>query len=100
MPASIKTTGNAVRIVLSGELDFSNQEELKAVFESAVQSKDGVIEVDLEDTAFIDSAIIRLFLTWRETAARQGRSLVIVNCSARIAEIFAIGGFDKIFDIR
>lgn len=100
MPALITTQGNVARILLSGDFDFSNQEELKAAFEQAVLAKGGVIEADLEETTFIDSAVIRLFLKWREAAARQNKSLVIVNCNERIAEIFAIGGFDKIFDIR
>ena len=100
MPTSVALTSNVARIILTGEFDFSNQEELKTAFEQAIRAKGDMIEADMQATMFIDSAVIRLFLQWRETAARQGKSLVIVNCSERIAEIFAIGGFDKIFDIR
>jgi len=41
-----------------------------------------------------------MFLKLRDMAERSNKSLTIVNCSERIAEIFAIGGFDQIFDIR
>lgn len=100
MPATLTTTGYVARVQLSGDIDFSDQEELKTIFEQAVQSSSGIIEVDMEATTFIDSAFIRLLLRLLESATRSNKSLVIMNCNEHIAEIFSIGGFDRIFDIR
>jgi len=100
MPATIAITGNVARIGLSGDFDFSNQDELRLIFEQVIDTQEGEIELDLKMTDFIDSSIIRLFLKLREMAEANSKSLTIVNCNERIAEIFAIGGFDKVFVIR
>ena len=100
MPATIATTGNVARIGLLGDFDFSNQDELRLAFDQVLNSQEDEIEIDLELTNFIDSSVIRMFLKLLDMAERGNKSLKIVHCNERIAEIFAIGGFDKVFDIR
>ncbi len=100
MPATISTTGNVTQINLSGEFDFSSQDELKQVFEKAINAAATEIQLDLQRTNFIDSSVIRLFLKLHDSARKNNRSLSLIHCNERIYEIFAIGGFDQIFDIR
>ena len=100
MPATIALTGNVARIGLSGDFDFSNQEELRLVFEQVIGTPEDEIELDLQMTDFIDSSVIRLFLKLLDMAEKNNKSLTIIHCNERITEIFAIGGFDKVFVIR
>ena len=100
MPATIASAGNIARIGLMGEFDFSNQDELRQVFEQVIHAPEAEIEIDLTMTDFIDSSVIRLFLKLREMAEKNNKSLALLHCNERITEIFAIGGFDKIFNIR
>jgi len=100
MPATISTSRDVTRVYLSGEFDFSTQEELKQVFEKAINATASEIHIDMQNTVFIDSSVIRMFLKLREQAKRNKKSLAIVNCNERIYEIFTIGGFDQIFDIQ
>ena len=100
MPATIAMTGTVARIGLLGDFDFSNQDELRLAFDQVISASEGEIEIDLENTSFIDSSVIRLFLKLLDMAEKSNKSLVIVHCNERIAEIFAIGGFDQVFDIR
>jgi len=100
MAVKVSTSGNVTRVSLAGDLDFSAQDALKRAIDQAVNTSAAEVEVDMEKTTFIDSAIIRLLLKLRETAARNGKSMFIINCSEYIHEIFTIGGFDQIFDIR
>jgi anti-anti-sigma factor len=100
MPATMAVTGNVARIGLLGDFDFSNQEELRLIFDQVINVQEDEIEIDLEETNFIDSAVIRLLLKLRDMAEKNNKSLVIVHCNERITEIFAIGGFDRVFDIR
>jgi anti-anti-sigma factor len=100
MPATIATIGNIAQIGLMGDFDFSNQDELRLAFEQVISAPGTEIEIDMRMTSFIDSSVIRMFLKLRDMAERSNKSLTIVNCSERITEIFAIGGFDQIFDIR
>ena len=47
MPATISTTGNVTQINLSGEFDFSSQDELKQVFDKAINAAATEIQLDL-----------------------------------------------------
>jgi anti-anti-sigma factor len=100
MPTTLSTTENVTRINLSGEFDFSSQDELKQVFENALNTTASEIQLDLQKTNFIDSSVIRLFLKLLDTARKNKKSLSLIHCNERIYEIFAIGGFNQIFDIR
>ncbi len=100
MPATITTSGNVVRINLAGEFDFSSQDELKQVFDQALSASSPAIQINMQDTAFIDSSVIRLILRLHDAARKNKKSLSINHCNERIYEIFAIGGFDQIFDIQ
>ena len=100
MSVTVTTTGNVARLILSGEIDFSFQDDLKRASEQALNSAAGQIEIDMAQTSFIDSGVIRMFLKLHDTAKRKQVSLTILNCNEHIREIFQIGGFDQIFDIR
>jgi anti-anti-sigma factor len=100
MSATISTVGKVARINLSGEFDFSSQEELKLIFDKVLNAATNEIRIDMQKTTFIDSSVIRMLLRWHETAQRNAKSLTIVNCNERILEILTMGGFDQIFDIR
>lgn len=98
MPAKVELTGNIARIVLSGNLDFSTQEDLVSAIDQALSSDAAKeIQVDMTDVAFIDSSAIRALLTLQERARGKEKSLSIWNCSEQIRETFSIGGFDRIF---
>ena len=100
MTVTLAASGSATRIRLEGDFDFSAQEVLKQAVEQAVNSPARRIEVDMEQTTFIDSSVIRLFLKLSDAAKKNQKTLSIVNCNERIREIFVIGGFDQIFEIN
>jgi anti-anti-sigma factor len=101
MPATVEFTGGIARIILSGNLDFSTQEQLVGAIDQALSAEAAKeIQVDMTDVTFIDSSAIRALLRLQETAAGKDRSLSIWNCSEQIRETFAIGGFDRMFVLR
>jgi len=100
MSTSVSTIAHVARIKLAGEFDFSTQDELNAAFEEALNGLANEICIDMEETTFIDSSVIRLLIKLLDLTKRKNKSLRIENCNERIFEIFTIGGFDQIFDIR
>lgn len=101
MPAKVETRGNTAVIFLSGELDFSSQEEIQRAMEEALAvNAAGEIQVNLANVTFMDSSVIQALLTLQEKANLGGKSLTLVNCRDHIREILTIGGFDHIFKIR
>lgn len=101
MPAKVEIQGDVVRIVLSGDVDFSTQVNLGEAIDQAL-SVDAAseIRVDMTDATFIDSSVIRSLLKLQERALAKKKSLSIWNCNGHIREIFVIGGFDQMFVIH
>lgn len=98
MPATVEFTGDIARLALSGDFDFSSQEDLSnAINEILNANAIREIHVDLIDATFIDSSVIRALLKLREAALAGGKSLSLWNCNEYIREIFTIGGFDQLF---
>jgi anti-anti-sigma factor len=101
MPATVETTGEIARIILTGKFDFSTQEHLAAAIDEALGiAATQEIQVDMSRTTFIDSSVIRALLKLQEMAAADNKSLSIWNCNEYIREIFVIGGFDQMFVLR
>ena len=84
MPVALSTSANSTRINLSGEFDFSSQEELKQVFDQAIAAAPQTIQLDLQKATFIDSSVIRMFLKLNEVAHKNEKSLTLLNCNERI----------------
>jgi anti-anti-sigma factor len=101
MPANVELTGSIACIILSGNLDFSTQEEFVRATDQVLSSDAAKeIQVDMSDVTFIDSSAIRALLNLQEMAREKGKSLSIWNCNEQIRDTFAIGGFDRMFVLR
>lgn len=101
MPAKLETTGEIVRILLSGNFDFSTQANLTNVIDQALSVEPAKeIQVDMAEALFIDSSVIRALLGLQDAARAKNKSLSIWNCNEQIRDIFVIGGFDQIFVIH
>lgn len=101
MPAIVEVTGEIARILLSGDVDFSTQENLGMAIDQALST--GLakeIHVDMTNATFIDSSVIRALLKLQEDAIAKGKTMSIWNCNPQIREIFVIGGFDLMFVIH
>lgn len=101
MSVVIGFQGNAANIVLSGNIDYSMQEEIRDANGQALSNEQvKEICVDFTDVTFLDSSVIRALLTLQKEADAAGKSLVLLNCSDNTREVFEIGGFDRMFTFR
>jgi anti-anti-sigma factor len=101
MSITVEFNGTVASIVLSGGIDYATQEEFKTANKEAL-SVDGVTEinVDFANATFLDSSGIRALIILKREADSTGKSLTLMNCNENLQEIFEIGGFDRIFNIR
>lgn len=101
MPGHVEFDGRTARLILSGDLDFSSQALIQAAAEEALANPAAAeIIVDLKKVTFMDSSTIQVFINLQKKAKAAGRPLTFINCSEKVRQIFVIGGFDQIFDIR
>lgn len=101
MTVTIGFDGNTANIVLTGNIDYSFQDDLRSANQK-VTSNEQVTEicVDFTDVTFLDSSVIRALLTLQKDADASGKSLVLLNCNRNVLDVFEIGGFDRMFTFR
>ena len=101
MSVAIGFEGIRANITLSGNIDYSLQEELRNANQQALSNEQvQEICVDFAGVTFLDSSVIRSLLTLQKEADAAGKSLVLMNCNNTTREVFEIGGFDRMFKFR
>lgn len=85
--------GDASRIKLAGEFDFSGRELADQVFDSAAGAPKLVL--DLSELEFIDSMGIHFVVTAHERAKERGSELTIVRGGPQVERIFSLVGLDE-----
>ena len=101
MSVTLEFHGTVASIHLSGNVDYSSQEEIRKANQQALsnpQVKD--IQVNCAELTFLDSSVIRALLILKKEADESGKSLVLLNCNHNTREVFEIGGFDRMFTFR
>ena len=98
MSVSVEFRGDVATITLSGNVDYSVQDEIRRANQQAL-AKENVKEicVDFARVTFLDSSVIRALLTLQKESAEAGKSLVLLHCNENTREVFEIGGFDQMF---
>ena len=101
MSVEIDIRGNIADIRLSGNVDYSTQDEIRNANQQALSNKNvRDIRVDFGQVTFLDSSVIRALLILQKEAGASGKSLVLLNCNDNTRELFEIGGFDRMFVFR
>ncbi|HUF00670.1 MAG TPA: STAS domain-containing protein [Anaerolineales bacterium] len=101
MTVAIEFHDDVASIILSGNVDYSTQEEIQNANQQALSNERvKEIHVNCADVAFLDSSVIRALLILKKESDAAGKSLVLLNCSDNTREVFEIGGFDRMFTFR
>ncbi|SCL44751.1 anti-anti-sigma factor [Micromonospora citrea] len=87
----IHANGNRKTVVLSGEIDMQGAARLQNLLHAAVRAAD-VVQVDTAEVSFIDSSVISALVVARNTAARAGRRLAVVNPSPQVHRVLDVTG--------
>ena len=93
---------DAYVVRVTGEVDMSHEEQLRAELHRAVEADTKGIVVDLTECEFIDSSGIRALLLTREEKHPDGRSetLAVAASSDQILRILGVMGLDQVIPIR
>ena len=91
--------GREVFLVLAGELDLVSAEVLERQVRKLRRGFDPVV-LDLSRVDFVDSTGLRLLLSLRNAARREGQRLVLVPGPPRVQRIFDLTATRSLFDWR
>ena len=98
---SIRNEGSRTIVAILGEADLSNRPALADTLASVIAGDTGDVVIDLTDTEFVDTAIIRSLMDGQRILARRGRELTFRSPSrlaARILDLFGLTGLIETAD--
>ena len=90
--------GSFTLLAVSGRVDSLNSETLKDYLQELGKRESRVL-VDCSSLEYIGSAGLGALLILLKLIRKQEGTLRLCGLSPRIAEVFAIAGFDKLFSI-
>lgn len=90
---------NIYLIEASGRLDQPQTSQLEALLQRLLAEGHTQLAIDMAEVTYINSGGLRCLVTaWRQ-ARQQGGNLVLFSLTTRVAEVFEMVGFDKVFQI-
>lgn len=81
-------------VLVSGEVDVSNANQLRNALNEALSMKPNTLEVDLGNVPYIDSTGIGVLVGTAHRGAEVGTRLVISNPQRNVARVFTMLGVD------
>lgn len=77
-------------------IDAMAVKDFEAEMNEAVNIEDVALVVDMDDTVYICSSGLRIFLSTQKKLRAKGCSMIIKNVKPQIMEIFEVTGFSGI----
>lgn len=90
---SVESVGDAIVVVLAGELDLYNADQVRAALESAISERPGILVIDLSQVEFIDSTALGVFVEARSKAGEGTLKIAAPQLAARRA--LKVSGLDR-----
>lgn len=94
-----QTTDNGLTLIINGKIDKITAPEVQTKVLAAVQ-KNPNLTLDFAGVEYISSAGLRALLLGQKSASAKGGSMIIINVSNEVMNVFKLSGFDKILTIR
>jgi anti-sigma B factor antagonist len=90
--------GSLSAVVLDGEFDLSNMQEVVVALNEAIDDPDTrAVAVDLSLVGFLDSKMLQALVTARDRAQEALKPVWLVRPEDRIWRVFQITMLDKLF---
>jgi anti-sigma B factor antagonist len=94
-------TDDSARMKVAGEVDFNNAVAVREVGMEAM-SRPGChrLAIDISEVTFLDSEAVATLVALRNTATKKGMTLVVVDLSSPVRQLFEVTGLDQVFTIE
>jgi anti-anti-sigma factor len=86
-------------LTISGRVDGMTSPDVQRRIDELILDGKRLLVANLEETSFISSAGLRVFLTAQKELKKVGGELVLYKIAAPVLPVFMTSGFDKLFRI-
>src|SRR5919198_4331148 len=92
--------GNVCIVTLSGRIDSTNANDVKAELTRLISSGEKSILVDLGAVLYLTSAAFRALLVATDEAEHQAANFALCSLGGHVRELFEMGGLLEVFAIH
>ncbi len=85
---------------VAGEVDYSAKEAFETALKSAVDGAHSPLVIDLSEVRYMDSTGLNSLARAKSRMSARGDELYIVLPQKHLQKVFAILGFDKLFNVH
>jgi anti-anti-sigma factor len=96
---SVRAGRARTRVVVTGELDMSNADQLAARVAEAETGDPAELEIDLRGLSFMDSSGLAILFAANRRAREHGHHLVIVKDHGPIERVLNLAGVEEVIDV-
>lgn len=92
--------GDVALIAAEGRLDALVSPRLEETLKQTLEGGHSRLVVDLAGVIYVSSSSLRVLLLGARWSRERGGDLKICCLSPRVLQVFALAGFDQVFDIK
>lgn len=97
MAFTIETTQTGSHLVLTGEINISNNATLRDALEKAPSDKD--LTIESSELSYIDSSGVACLIMAYKRFRKEGRSITLIQPSDALMNVLTTLKFDSLFQI-
>ena len=99
MNISSREVGDAIVVMVEGNLDTNTSPDAQNYLDQLVNSGTQKILISFESTNYVSSAGLRVVLATAKLLNKNGGDLRLCNLSATVHDVFEISGFTTILNV-
>ena len=99
MKIQIKSSSEADKVVLQGEVDFQTAADLRQELQKLTARRSPKILIDLKKVSYIDSSGLAAFVGVFQSTKSYGGKIAFFNLSEGVRDIFRISKLDSVFPL-
>ncbi|MEH6632450.1 MAG: STAS domain-containing protein [Halopseudomonas aestusnigri] len=99
MDYSFSTKTNHLLCLMAGEFTFNDHPIFRSMIDEAVKTGTQMIQLDLTEVEYIDSAGLGMFLVAHERSNEEGWKFSISNPREKVKKMFRLAKLETIVDI-
>ncbi|WP_163540015.1 anti-sigma factor antagonist [Gracilibacillus sp. YIM 98692] len=96
---AIDQKDSVYEVKLTGEIDAYTAPKLKETLVPLTQTKDRIVEVNLENVNYMDSTGLGVFISALKATREYNSELKLISLQDRVQRLFEITGLDNIINI-
>ncbi len=100
MSLSINTSDDAAKVLVEGEVDVSNADQLRSAVDAALAGSAPEVTIDLAQVPYIDSTGIGVLGGAAHRAQEAGKQLVVASPPKPVARVLGLLGVADDLNIR